>query len=391
MPHPKLTEFINNNLYFNTQIKLIYEQFGYYHSETGNLINKLIKIGKIKQDETRLQGQNHPYIYDSHLSDNEKNILLSEKEPLYDDYQNLIHNQPFSGDFAESIIFLALCDSFTIHRDKLEFHLLKPQMAWLNGKTYKIDYPFMLEGEAYSLEVKNNSPQLNPESSQLSSLLNISSSINPVLANRQSTIGLKSLIMKRNGRVLDFEKLLLLNSPETKDQIQSMIDLNLKESMFPLPYITINSIQYNGREFKGEIKNLSIEELTEASNQVPKYILTKTRGLIRLLYFATLYRNAKKLPEGRRAHDMILSLLLVNFYYYILGSDNRSDIKDAYDYAERKISGPLRIYLSRNRKKIFDEFLVRIEYYNSLNFLNRYRGKCWVEDAIQPETWLRFK
>lgn len=391
MPYPDLSYYLSNNLYFNTQIKLIYERFGFYHSETGNWINDLLENGRLKQEEVRLQDQNHPFIYDSRLSEAEKESLLDEKRPLYDDYQKLIHNQPYSGDFAEAIIFLSLCDSFSIHKDTFEFHLLKPQMNWLDGRTYRMDYPFMLEGEAYSLEVKNNSPQLSPKSSQLSNLLRIGSSINPVVANRQSTVGLKRVIMRRNGRVLDFKKLLLLNCSDSEEHIQSMRELNLEESIYSLPHINIDSMQCNGRIFKGEINNLSMEELIKASNQVPINILKKTRGLIRLLYFATLYRKARKLPVGRKASEMVLSLLLQYFYYYILGSEDRADIEDAYDYSIRKISGPLMIYISRNRRQIYDEFLNRIEHFNTINILTRFRGKCWVEDASQPENWLKIK
>ena len=246
--------------------------------------------------------------------------------------------------------------------------------------------PINIAGEVFGFEVKNNYMQLSPRSETVKKLLSPNLTFNPVLINRQSTKGLKREIMYRNGRVADLTRLLLLQHEDS----HVVSDLQLDSLVTFLPEVEVRGVPYNGVEFKGNIQNFDMEELLEASVQVPSEVQEKINGLVVLLYLSAKFRQARSLRKGRRAIPMCLALLLQNAYAYLLGAHGEyRSIDDCFAYASGKVYGVLKNYLTKNLPILKGVFQDALEDLKTKRFVKRRLSKYRVKGLSTPENWLR--
>lgn len=360
------------------------ESYGIYHDVTAGMIDGLSQ--KFRQGIERIRGEEHPYIYDSSLSNSDLDRLVKEKRELYSRFLGILTDNRYSGYFAEAIVFLALCKTYCSYGEQLAMHILQPEQTWINGRSYKIEFPISVAGEVFGVEVKNNYMQLSPLSETVQPLLHPNLSFNPVLINRQSTKGLKSILMSRNGRVTDLTRLQLLQHEDS----YVFSDLHLNHIVTFLPKIRVAGTFYDGMQFKGHIRQFEIDDLIRASNQVPDEVQAKINGLIALLYLATKFREARLLRTGNRAIYMCLALLLQNAYTYLLGAQGQyRSIDDCFAYASGKIYGVLSKYLTQNLARLKTAFHEELENLKEKKLVKRRLANYRVEGSTTPENWLK--
>lgn len=382
---PSLEDLLKGEVLFINQLKAIMESYGIYHDVTAHMIGQL-SSSHFRQGIEIINGEEHAYVYDGGLSTAELQRLIRTKRELYSRFLGILTDNRHSGFFAESIVFLALCKTYNSYGYPLNMHVLQPEQTWINGLSYQIEFPINVDGEVFGVEVKNNYMQLSPNSEQVQALLNPILSFNPVLINRQSTQGLKSILMRNNGRVTDLTRLLLLQHQDS----HVFSDLHLDHIATFLPRIEVGQENYSGTEFKDNIRRFSMDDLVRASSQVPNQVQAKINGLIALLYVAVQYRKARSLRSGRRANSMCVALLLQNAYTYLLGAkgQNRS-IDDCFTYASGKISGVLRLYFSRNINSLKVAFHEGLEDLKTKGLVKRRLSNYRVEGLSTPENWLK--
>lgn len=385
MKAPSLEDLIRGEVFFVNQLKAIMERFGIYHDVTGRMINELSPTNA-EQAVERIKGEDHLYVYDNSLSNTEFLKLLRRKRELYSRFLGILTDNRYSGFFAESIVFLALCKAYDLYGRHVNMHILQPEQKWINGVSYKIEFPINVAGEVFGFEVKNNYMQLSPKSEDMRKLLSPNLTFNPVLINRQSTKGLKRALMLRNGRATDLTRLLLLKHEDS----HVVSDLQLDHIITFLPEVEVGGASYNGVEFKANIQNFEIGELIEASSQVPTQVQAKIHGLIALLYLAVKYRQARALRKGKRAFSMCLALLLQNAYTFLLGAHGEyRSIDDCFAYASGKIAGILRRYLIKNLTGLKEAFRDQLEVLKTKGLVKRRLSNYRVEGLSTPENWLR--
>jgi len=385
MNAPPLEDLIKGELFFVNQLKGIMEKYGIYHDVTGNMIDRLSPV-QFKQGVERIRGESHPYVYDSSLSGTKLDSLLRRKREMYSTFLGILTDNQYSGFFAEAIVFLALCKAFSLYGSQVGMHILQPEQRWINGVIYKIEFPINIAGEVFGFEVKNNYMQLSPKSEHISKLLSPDLTLNPVLINRQSTRGLKSELMRRNGRVADLTHLLLLQHEDSR----VVSDLQVDHIVKFLPEVKVREESYNGVEFKENIHSFNIKDLVEASFQVPIEVQEKINGLIALLYLSTRFRQAQSLRRGNRAVSMCLALLLQNAYAYLLGAQGEyRTIEDCFAYAASKVTGVLKGYLIKNLASLKQAFYYELEDLKTRKLVKRRLSRYRVKGLTPPENWLR--
>lgn len=381
---PSLEDLLCGKVFFVNQLKAIMEFYGFYHDVTAGMINSLPPI--FKSGVETIGGEQHPYVYDSNLPNNELGEQIKKNRESYSKFQGILTDNRYSGFFAESIIFLSLCKAYDLYGKQVGMHILQPEQSWIDGRSYKIEFPINVGGDVFGIEVKNNFMQLSPQSEKVQALLNPDLAYNPVLVNRQSTRHMKSTITSRNGRVVDLTKLLLLEHENN----YVFSDLHLSHIAIFLPRIRVNQMTYNGTEFKESIKQFDIHDLIRASFQVPYEVQAKINGLIALLFLAVNFRKTMLLMKGKRAHSMCLALLLQNAYFYLLGARGEyRSIDDCFDYASSKISGVLRNHLTRNLTSIKSAFCAEMESLRAKQLVKSRLSRYRVEGLSMPENWLK--
>lgn len=385
MDVPPLEEFLRGKVFFVNQLKAIMEFYGIYHEVTANMINHL-SSRFFRQGIERIGGEEHRFIYDTNLSSIELDMLCKRNRVFYSKFLGILTDNRYSGFFAESMIFLALCKTRYSFGNQIAMHILQPEQTWINGISYKIEFPINVAGEVFGIEVKNNYMQLSPLSETVQALLNPELPFNPVLINRQSTKGIKSIVMRNNGRVTDLTRLLLMKHEDS----HVFSDLGLNHIATFLPEIDVAGTTYNGITFKHHIRQFAMDDLIKASVQVPMEVQAKINGLVALLHLAVKFRQARSLRRGRRAKSMCLALLLQNAYTYLLGAKGQyRSIDDCFDYASGKISGILARYLTRNLNSLKVSFREGLEDLKTERLVKRRLSNYRVDGFMTPENWLK--
>jgi len=385
MQAPPLKDVIRGEVFFVSQLKALMEKYGVYHDVTGRQISRLLKE-RVELGFETIFGVKHSYIYDKALSPDTLSTLLKEKRELYTRFVGIITDNRYSGFFAEAIVFLALCKAFSLYGGHIGMHILQPEQRWIDGVAYKIEFPIAISGEVFVLEVKNNFMQLSPKSKAVQKLLSLDPSLNPVLINRQSTVKLKSQIMRSNGRVVDLTRLLLLQNEDS----HVFSDLGIDHIVTFIQQLQVGGSEYNGITFKEKVQQFQIKDLVQASVQVPTWVQAKINGLIVLLHLATRFRQARSLLKGRKAISMCSALLAQHAYSYLLGAQGQPrDFDDCFSYATSKIVGTLSRYVSKGQAIIKEDLLRRLEDLRAKQFLERRGSTFWVKDFGLPENWLK--
>jgi len=385
MQAPPLKDVMRGEVFFVSQLKALMEKYGVYHDVTGRQINRLLKE-RVRLGFETIFGVKHFYIYDNALASDELSNLLKEKRELYSRFVGIIMDNRYSGFFAEAIIFLALCKAFSLYGSSIGMHILQPEQRWIDGVAYKIEFPIAISGEVFAFEVKNNFMQLSPKSKSVQKLLSLDPSLNPVLINRQSTVKLKSQIMRSNGRVVDLTRLLLLQNEDS----DVFSDLGIDHIVTFIQQLQIGGSNYNGTTFKERVQQFEMNDLVQASVQVPTWVQAKVNGLIVLLHLATRFRQAKSFLKGRKAISMCSALLAQHAYSYLLGAQGQPrDFDDCFSYATSKIFGTLARYISKDQAIMKEELSRRLEDLRAKQFLERKGSTFWVKDFSLPENWLK--
>lgn len=152
----------------------------------------------------------------------------------------------------------------------------------------------------------------------------------------------------------------------------------------------MRGVSYNGAKFKGDIQSFDMEELIEASVQVPTEVQERINGLVVLLYLSAKFRETQSLRKGRRAASMCLALLRRNAYSYLLGAHGEyRSVDDCFAYATSKIYGVLRNYLTKNLTRLKAAFHDELEDLKTKRLVKKRVSNYRVEGLRTPENWLR--